>query len=332
MSLKKRILLIAIMVLLISGGIFSYVATHIEGRSTMSKIAEIVLWIVNDRKADEQAVREHLDYAAENNTKPYVMPSGIFIDTTFSLDEFQGMQVVYANIDTDNNNDNDQPYILYLHGGSYISQPTNVHWAFLDELIKGTNAAVIAPIYPKAPTHQFEEAYDLLIALYRQISENIETTRINLIGDSAGGGLALGLAEHLLHEQLPQPGNIILISPWLDLTLRNPDIIDYESIDPMLNEYSLREIGKTWAGGHNRRDYRLSPLFGQLKGLAPTALFVGTHEIFLPDARLFRDKAEAAGLELQYYEYPRMNHIFPLYPIPEAKQAQQQMINIINGD
>lgn len=342
MSKKKKVALISLIVLLIGIGIFSHVANQIEGRSSLSKLVEIVLWAVRDDESDIKKLQANLEASAAVSAKPYELPGSMLLNTQFKLGAYEGMQVVYANIETDDfisftahqpiNKAEDRPIIIYLHGGSYISQPTIAHWAFLDTIAIGTNAIIIAPIYPKAPTHQFSESYERLIPLYLDLVAAYGAEQIHIMGDSAGGGLALGLAQMLLNDGLPQAANVISISPWLDLALEHPDIPNYQDLDPMLSQFKLQIYGRAWAGETSLRDYRVSPLYGPLEGMAPLTIFVGTHEIFLPDTRDFRDLALEAGVELNYFEYPLMNHIFPLYPIPEAKLAQEQIIAVINGE
>ena len=190
----------------------------------------------------------------------------------------------------------------------------------------------MSPVYPPAPNYQFTAAYDRLLTFYSEMPETHEAKDIVSMGGSAGCGLALGLAELLHESDLPQPGEIILMSPWLDLSMDNPAIIEYEDVDPMLTVCALRGMGQSWAGTSDMKDYRLSPIYGKLTGLAPVTLFVGTHELFLPDARRFRDLAEKSGLVVNYFEFDRMNHIFPLYPIPEAAEAQDRIVEIMLGE
>ncbi len=152
------------------------------------------------------------------------------------------------------------------------------------------------------------------------------------MGDSAGGGFALALAQLLLEKGLSQPGKIILLSPWLDITMKNPDAYVLEDKDPMLGIYGLIQMGKAYAGDTNLNHYLLSPINGKINGLGKISLFIGTHEVFLPDARRFRDIALSQGARINYFEYPKMNHIFVLYPIPEAKKATKEIIvNIIRN-
>lgn len=210
--------------------------------------------------------------------------------------------------------------VLYLHGGSYVDQPLLMHWTFLDRLARKTGVPVLLAVYPKAPKHHYEAAYDFVRAVYEMLLE-AGYTDITVMGDSAGGGFALGFAMWLHTLGRPVPRRLVLISPWIKLTMDNPEIPAILPYDPMLSVDALTEMGHAWAGGAPLSDPRLSPIYGDLQGLPETLLLVGTHEILLPDARAFHERAKAENAPLWYREYPRMKHVFPLHPIPEAKRA-----------
>src|SRR4051812_7463006 len=112
---------------------------------------------------------------------------------------------------------------VYLHGGAYVSEIAAQHWALISKLADA-GVRVEVPHYGLAPQHTHREAYPLVTAVYRQLLEHVDAGDVTLAGDSAGGGLALGVAQTLAQEGLPQPRQLVLLSPWLDLTISNPDI------------------------------------------------------------------------------------------------------------
>ena len=118
--------------------------------------------------------------------------------------------------------------------------------------------------------------------LYRHLLETGKP--ISVMGDSAGGGFVLSFCQDLKTIGLPQPDEIIVFSPWVDVSMSNSPY-DNES-DPILGEIGLREIGKAWAGDMDTNDYRVSPLFGDNHDLAKTLIFVGDNEIFYKDVLL----------------------------------------------
>ena len=156
---------------------------------------------------------------------------------------------------------NAKKVIVFIHGGAFINEINYQHHLFCLAISKKLDAYVIAPVYPLAPKHSCDETFDLMDDLYGSlISKMGKDQTISLMGDSAGGGFVLSFCQHLKAIDLPQPNNIVVYSPWVDIALSNPPY-DNDS-DSILGEIGLREIGKSWAGELDTHDYRVSPLFG----------------------------------------------------------------------
>lgn len=151
----------------------------------------------------------------------------------------------------------------------------------------------------------------------------------NLFFVLAGGGLAASYCEYLGEEGLAQPDAMILLSPWVDVSMSNPDIEDYESADPMLSAYGLTEMGRYWAGDLDLTDYRVSPLYGDVSVLQNVCLFVGAREIFYPDVTEFYTLLQDNGVASELYVGEGMNHDYPLYPIPEAVDAWERICELV---
>ncbi|WP_269410060.1 alpha/beta hydrolase [Lentibacillus daqui] len=298
-------------------------------RSIQSWIVERLLTRLSNKDSftDEKRYSEFFEARKIKNQKPYVLPKCIQRKFDIKKQQYDGMECYIFNQEKTAS----EKSILYLHGGGYIKQPSVYHWNFLGKVMNETNAKIYVPIYPKAPNHQYKESFDKVLPLYEWILGISDKENIILMGDSAGGGFALALAQLFLEKGLPQPRHIILLSPWLDITMNNPDAYALEHKDPMLGIYGLIQMGKAYAGNTDRNNYLLSPINGKMNGLGEITLFVGTHEVFLPDARKFRDMVVSHGVKINYFEYPKMNHIFMIYPIPEAKKATKEIVNIING-
>ena len=220
-------------------------------------------------------------------------------------------------------------HILFLHGGAYVYEINSMHWQFLRKLSDALNCTITIPIYPLAPKHEHQEVFEMILPIYKKIISDVKIQDIVIMGDSAGGGMSLALAELLKERDLPQPGNIILISPALDMSLSNPEIHEAEKVDPMLAVPALIDIGK-WCGGEKgSKHYLVSPIYGNLEGLCKISLFTGTNDILYPDAKKFKIIADEKGIKINYYEYPSMMHIWPLLFFPESKKAREQIIEII---
>ncbi len=241
-----------------------------------------------------------------------------------------GGRAIYR-LDPKDGEDPRAPLVIYLHGGSYVLNATYPHWSFMASLVARTGCSIIAPDYPLAPEHCFADAYRMLIPLLKDMRKEASGRNIVLAGDSAGGGLALGCAMMLRDEGLPAPDALLLLSPWLDVTLDNPQIAQIDPFDPFLNAEALRRAGLAWAGGVNPRKPLVSPLFGNFSGLPPIHLFIGTKDILLADCRLMNERCRAAGTPISYYEFEWMVHVWMLLSFKEAKLASGQIASIISS-
>lgn len=223
------------------------------------------------------------------------------------------------------NNDSDK-IIIYLHGGAYINEASLFHLNFVDYISSKCLTDVYFPIYPLAPNHNYERTYNLLLKLYKKHLDK----KIIIIGDSAGGGLALGFTQYLKTLKISLPNELILISPWVDVTLSNENIKKYEEIDPMLACNGLVEIAKLWASDLDLRNYKISPLYGELDKLPKIMLFTGDRELLYPDINLLNDKLIKNNVEVELIVGINMNHDYPLHPFKESKIALNIIVDEIN--
>lgn len=287
-----------------------------EKRSVKSKLIEQAVLITKYKTFiyNEKAYDKYIENVGIKSNLKYSLPK---IKYKCTIEEYSYSNMQYFIINKNNSNKK----IFYLHGGSYISSPLIFHWIFLDELAKNNNIEIIVPIYPSAPKYNYKESYEKVLGLYNDLfSINNEIT---IMGDSAGGGYSLGLSIKIKETKSIKPKNIILMSPWLDITMNNRKINKYEKLDPFLSKQALIKAGKLWSGGDNRYKYMLSPIYGNLRNIGKIIVFIGTHELLLPDARRLNKILKKYNIDHEYYEYRNLNHVFPLYPIPEAKKVKK---------
>lgn len=210
-------------------------------------------------------------------------------------------------------------HAFYLHGGSFVFEIAPEHHHFCAALAAALGAKVTVPIYPLAPEHGAAEMQDALAKVYRA-SGAIDA----LVGDSAGGGLALALAQR---EDLAPPRDVVLLSPWLDIALDDPALPAIDAIDPWLSRSGLREAGRLYARELDAKDPRVSPLHGAVEHIERIAVLVGTRDLLLPDARRLR--ARAPG-KVTLLEYEGMVHDFMLVrALPEARRALESIVRIL---
>lgn len=221
--------------------------------------------------------------------------------------------------------------IFYIHGGAYINNITKLHWMMLEEIAAKTGSVNVVPNYPLAPKHTYLEAYDLVEKVYEKIVAKYKTSRIVIMGDSAGGGLSLGFVEKLRNENKTLPEQIILLSPWLDVTMTNPEIKDVDKKDKILSIEGLILCGKAYAGDTDTTNYMISPIYGNLDKLPKVSLFTGTNDVLNPDARRFRDLMKSRNQDINYFEYKEMFHVWVAATfLKESQLAIDQIIELLS--
>ncbi|WP_417459199.1 alpha/beta hydrolase [Kordiimonas sp.] len=223
-------------------------------------------------------------------------------------------------------------HLFYLHGGAYVGEILPQQWEFAAHLAARTHSQVTIPIYPLAPEHTVETTLPFVQKVYAEIEENLGDFRMHVIGDSAGAGLAVAMAA----EQVKAKGStsirqLILVSPWVDVTMENETIPELDKVDPWLTPVGLKEAGKCYAGEADVRDPRVSPTFGTLEGLPPCHIMIGTRDILLPDARLFASKLADAEVKHSFRQVADMFHCWVMLDMPETRRAREEIIGLLQS-
>ena len=219
------------------------------------------------------------------------------------------------------------PHIIYLHGGAFVFEITPFHWRLIGEMAERLSARVTVPVYPLAPEHDFEAIYAMGMAVLRDALKTTPADRLVLMGDSAGGNMAVVLHMMAAAEGLPRPGRQVLNSPGLDMTLEDPRCWDYERDDPWLAIDGGLEAIRHYAGKLERSDWRVSPIKGDLSTLPPTLIFTGQRDMLTPGTVDFAQRARQAGAEVELVVEPGMVHVWPLINMPEAKVARDRIVS-----
>jgi len=214
--------------------------------------------------------------------------------------------------------------ILYLHGGAYRAGAPSNYRHFTWRIAAATQAAVLIIDYRLAPEHPFPAALDDAVSAYRWLlASGGEAPNIVVMGDSAGGGLALAALLKSRDDGLPLPAACVVLSPWTDLALTGDSLRRNADADPMLNAVDLPRLADDYLAGANPRLPYASPLYGDLTGLPPVLIHVGTDEILLDDAVRLHERLRLAGSKAELEIWSRMPHVWHLFSpaIPEAQHA-----------
>jgi acetyl esterase/lipase len=199
--------------------------------------------------------------------------------------------------------------VLYLHGGAYCVGSPATHRSITSHLARRTSTRVFAADYRLAPEHPFPAAVEDAVDAYRAlVRDGVSPQRIAIIGDSAGGGLALAAALRLRELGEPLPAALVLFSPWVDLGYPDRGVVPDGEV--MLTPAWTADCARLYLAGRDSSDPLASPIHGDLRGLPPTLVQVGHDELLLSDARRMRSALAAAGVPVELQEYPRRWHVF----------------------
>lgn len=215
--------------------------------------------------------------------------------------------------------------VLFLHGGAYFRQVKAQHWRFAAHLASSVDAQVVVPIYPLAPTATAAAVVPVAVELAAQLLAAEPHRPVALVGDSAGAGMALAVAQELRRDGRTPPAGLVLVSPWVDISCRDPGLAERASRDPWLQVPGLTAAGEAYRGGLAVDHPWVSPIAGLLSGLPPMLAFSGTDDILNADAHRLVDAVTAAGGSIRLVEQEGQIHDYALHPTREGRAARREM-------
>lgn len=229
--------------------------------------------------------------------------------------------------------DNCPRVVLYLHGGGFMTCGAYSHGRLTTMISKYANAPMLVPNYRMIPKHTIGEAIEDCYDGYRWLREqSYEPDQIVLAGDSAGGYLALALAERLLAER-ERPAAVVAMSPLMQLELSrrksHPNVRTDALFPPRAFDALVKLITKAAARRvvNGEPEQVFEPLDHVRPGLPRTLIHVSGSEVLLHDARLAARRLAAAGVAVEVRIWPGQMHDFELCAplVPEATQSLRQI-------
>jgi acetyl esterase/lipase len=221
---------------------------------------------------------------------------------------------------------------LYAHGGAWVHEISAFHWWLIAGLAERTGTEFTVPIYPLAPRGTAGEVVPVFAELAAELVAEAGASRVVLLGDSAGGTIALASAVLLRHRGVPAPRDIVLIAPVIDLTFTDPLIYRIEPSDPWLDVPGPKAAAERWRGDLPIEHPLVSPVNSALTGLGRITLFSGTRDITYADSITLARKARAEGHPLDFHQRANMLHVYPLLPIPEGAEARAEIRRVLERD
>ena len=217
--------------------------------------------------------------------------------------------------------------IVYFHGGGYILEIMPAQYQFAASLARKVSAKLTVPIFTCAPGETVETTVPKAVEIVRDIVAH-STVPVILLGDSAGAGLAVVVAQELAADKGNRAGKIaklLLVSPWVDLEMQNPKILEIDPWDPLLSKAGLDVAAALYAGDRSLNDPWLSPINGKLQGLPPTTILIGSHDIFYGDSLKLAELLADAGVKVSLEKAFEQLHVYPIFPTPEGRLGIEQL-------
>ena len=231
-------------------------------------------------------------------------------DVSTTAGELGGVPVL--NIETvDANHD---AVMLWFHGGWYVIGSPRTSAGLSSDLARRVDAKVISVDYRLAPEHPYPAALQDATAAYRGLLDSgVDPRSIAIVGESAGGGLAVALLASLAENGLAQPAAAFLLSPWTDLTLSGETMASMVGIDPVFTREKVSVRAADYVGSADPADPSISPIFADLHGLSPILIQVGSHEILLDDSISLARRAAIDDVDITLDVTPGVPHGFQAF-------------------
>ena len=222
--------------------------------------------------------------------------------------------------------------VLYFFGGAFIVGSPDVDMAIISRLAHRLGVEVIAPYYRRAPECPYPAAPDDGFAVYESLLQSMNAQDLVVVGESAGGNLALAVTLRARDQGYDLPAAVALMSPWCDLSPSGESQQQRSGFDPTL-DYTchLQAPAAAYAGPIEDTDPRVSPLYADYAaGFCPTIITTGTRELFLSDCERLAEKMAAADIDVRLSVRELMWHVFEWYvDIPEADESLDEIADFL---
>lgn len=224
--------------------------------------------------------------------------------------------------------------LLYFHGGGYAVGSTQTHRALVGEIARQAGYCALIVEYRLAPENPFPAAMNDAVRTYDWLLETGHHPEdIIIAGDSAGGGLSLACMLKLKERGTELPAAAILISPWVDLTISQPSVVQNVDKSPIIYLKEMEVWAANYAGKYPTDYPLISPLFADLSGLPPLLIQVSDSEVLIDEDTLLANKAKEAGVEVEFQVWQQLIHVWHIYwrYLPSARDAVGKIVDFIDA-
>ncbi|PWF99798.1 alpha/beta hydrolase fold domain-containing protein [Levilactobacillus bambusae] len=290
---------------------------------------------VRGRLVTYQMRRQHMkqrvkDFVINEGAPLPELAAGSFADNL----QVATRNVFGAGITTVSEANPQRKHLIYVHGPNFAAVSLQKHAELVTEVIKQTNVTVSYLDFPMPPVHNCETVLPFIVNAYDYLHVQYPGDRFFLMGDSGGAGLILAMLQKLRATNATMPVGTILLSPWTDFSMSNPDLIVSANDDPFMAYDVLRTIGRQYAGEWSTTDPKVSPFYGTFDHLGAILLDYGTSDLIAPDIeRLTAKLITAKQTAVQVHKQQGMWHDYVLWnDLPETKKTIKAISRFVTAD
>ena len=223
------------------------------------------------------------------------------------------------------------PVILYFHGGGFVIADLDTYDATPRSLAAQTGAIVISAHYRQAPEHKLPAAHDDANAAYEWLLANApqlgaDPRRVALVGESAGGNLALNVAIHARDRGLTAPLYQVLVYPVVDTDTDTESYGDSSNAKPLNKDMMLWFVKHVIRSDDDKNSALLRVLHTPLEGLPPTTVITAGIDPLRTEGEKLARALTDAGVPVTHQGYPGATHeFFGMAPVVEAARDAQAL-------
>lgn len=215
--------------------------------------------------------------------------------------------------------------VIYLHGGVYAVGSIRSHESMVSHFADRLESEMVFVEYALTPEHPYPQGLNDVVAVYKGLLKDNPGVKITVMGDSAGGGLAVALVAILQQEALPVPQAIVMISPWIDLDGKHPSYAINAEKDRILSKPYVQAGASLYAG--DTPVAHANPDNLAFKTFPPVLMMAGSPEVLLDDSRVFYERIKPVQDNTTFSVYEDQQHVWPLSRI-DSEASQKAIAEI----
>jgi acetyl esterase len=225
--------------------------------------------------------------------------------------------------------DSSVPVIVYFRGGGWVIADLDAYDATPSALARKAHAIVVSVDYPMAPEHKFPAAHDIAIEAYGYVLKNAkgwggDPSKVSIVGESAGGNLAVATAIAARDKNMQAPKSVISVYPVATTSMDTPSKKDEANAKPLNTAMMGWFFDKVLNGDQDKKDPRLELVSADLKNLPPVTIINAQIDPLRSDGDMLTDKLKVAGNDVTHKVYGGVTHEFFGMDavVAKAKEAQ----------